>query len=99
MTKKIHLDAKLVKDLFNSWSRKNLTDWEFVAGTDYWDGGEERYNSVVVKNIKENYYIEITNTYDSWDTYWDPTVSVVNPVDRVTTVTDYLPVDGVEVVV
>lgn len=101
MSKKIELSENFIKDLYNlRYSRKDkIPGWEFVSEDNTWDGGEERTKDVVVRNIKEDYYLSISNGYDSWGSYWDPYVQVVTPIEKVVTITEFVTVDGVEVVV
>ncbi len=78
--KKIELSGELIKEIWDNvyGPSQNYKGWEFVAITDKWDGGEDRYRGIVVKNIEENYLLEISNYYNSWDEDWDPMVSIVS---------------------
>ena len=101
MTNKvIQLDSDLVKELFHAgqYSRsKAPAGWEVVDTDSHWDGGEDRYNTTIVRNIEEDYLLEISNYYDSWDEYWDPMLSIVTSSEIMVKQTQYTNVEGTTV--
>lgn len=85
----IRLDEDLIEELYRSRPGFISSDWEFVEKQYHWDGSEDRTKTVIVKNIKEDYLLSISNGYDSWDSYWDPEISVVTKEEILVKVNQY----------
>jgi hypothetical protein len=48
------------------------TDFEYIADDDYWDGGEDRYQGRVFKELSTGKLYKVSGYYSSWDgTQWD----------------------------
>lgn len=94
---KLEISNAIAKELFEEgyYNQKPMHGWQYVANTDEWDGGEERYNGYVFKNLETGVHIEIQNYYDSWDFNWDPIIKIVEPTEVLKT--EYLNVKGSEV--
>lgn len=98
MTKQIHIDKEILRDLFYMRKFSKIDGWELITNEYDWDGGDERTRTTIVKNLTDGYHLEITNYYNSWDEDWDPMIRVVEP--KLVTVQKiiYNTVEGVELV-